>query len=251
MVSAATLGFQALLDAINAFDPAKKMQALAIINPIVFPGGQPAGTAGVDAAVAALASAGFFTPASAASVDVPALMTGGAQENANLIFPTGTTAGTAPAQPGDIDVALGSALRQQEFENLLLANKDRRATIDQQVSIATFLAEAERASPTRAAAINAALGLGTGGIDFGFADAFLGGGQLQVGQGGFSTGVAGGQNVALPNSLSLNQLSFLEANPVIARFIADLGDFLGKPDIFGTSIAGAIPTSGALAGLAA
>ncbi len=249
-MSEATERFQELLDIIAGFDDINKKQAAALIlNQNVFPGGQPAGLAGIEAAFAALGAGGFFAPPPAPSVDVPALMTGGAQEAASLFTP-GTTAGTAPAQPGDIDIALGAELRAAEFDMLLSAREDQRATIDQQVSIVTFLAEAERASPTRAAALNARLGLGTGGIDFGFADVFLSGGQLAPGRGGVTTGTVGGQQVGLPNTLSLNQLAFANANPVIARFIADLADFLGNPDIFGSSIASAIPTSGALAGLA-
>ncbi len=238
-MSEATDRFQELLDFIQGLDDLNKKQAAAVIlNQNVFPGGQPAGLAGIEAAFAALDAGGFFDPAPAPSVDVPALVTGGE------LFDFGTGAG------GDIDIALGAELRAAEFDMLLRARQDQRATIDQQVSIAMFLAEAERASPTRAASINAALGLGTGGIDFGFADVFLSGGQLSPGRGGFTTGTVGGQQVGLPNTLSLNQLAFANASPVIARFIADLGDFLGNPDIFGSSIASAVPTSGALAGIA-
>ena len=245
MQSQAGAAFQSLLDLIAGFGD-RKSEALALINPFVFPGGQPAGLSGIDAALAALAEGGFFTPLAPAtpttpptSTDTTALQTGGALENQGLFTPQ-------PATP----VAQGVDIFQMQFDNLLKSKADQRATIDQQVSIAFLLAEVARTSPTRAASVNAALGLGQN-IDFGFADAFLGGGQFSVGQGGFSTGTVGGRNVALPNSLSLNQLSFLEANPQIARFIADLGDFLGKPDIFATSIAGAIPTSPGLASLAA
>ncbi len=244
-MSEATERFQELLDIISSFEPGETLRATGVINEFVFPGGQPAGLAGVEAALAALQTGGFFDAPPAASVNVPALIIGGAQENAQLFnFGTGTAA------TGDIDIALGAELRAAEFDMLLRARQDQRATIDQQVSIAMFLAEAERASPTRAASINAHLGLGSGGIDFGFADVFLSGGQLAPGRGGVTTGTVGGQQVGLPNTLSLNQLAFADANPMIARFIADLGDFLGIPDIFGSSVASAVPTSSALAGLA-
>ena len=155
MVNQTTSAFQALLDAIDAFDPAKKSAALAIINPIVFPGGQPGGAAAIDAAVAALANAGFFTPAPTAptpttpstSVSTTQLQTGGALENAQLFDP-------GPGTP----IATGVDLFQQQFENELASHEDERATIDQQISLAMFIAEAERVSPTRAASINAALG---------------------------------------------------------------------------------------------
>ncbi len=243
MPNPTTTAFQSLLDLISGFDLAKKQEALSIIDQFVFPGGQPAGQPGIDAAIEALASGGFFNAlapsATVNDVDSGGLQTGGGLENQGLFG----------AQP-DTPIAMGVDLQQLQFENLLSSREDRRATIDQQVSIALFLAEVARASPTRAASINATLGLGQN-IDFGFANAFVGGGQLSPGQGGFSTGTVGGQNVTLPNSLNLNQLSFLDANPMIARFVQDLGDFLGKPDIFSTSIAGAIPTSSVLAGQAA
>ncbi len=242
----ASEAFQSLLDLIAGFDSVQQSNALAIVNQFAFPGGQAAGLPGIDAAIEALGAGGFFTPLAPVapttppvSVDTTALTVGAGVESQGLFTP-------GPATP----IAQGVDLFQQQFLNELLSREEERAAIGFQVEIAQFLAEVARASPTRAASINAILGLGEN-IDFGFADAFLGGGQLSAGRGGVETGQIGGQQVSLPRSLSLNQLSFAAANPQIERFIADLGDFLGMPDIFATSAAAAIPTSSVLAAVAA
>ena len=153
-----------------------------------------------------------------------------------------TRAGITP-QGTPTDVAFGSELQQMMFQNILAANADRRASVDQTVSIINLLSELERVSPTRAASFAAALGMGNG-PDLGFVN--------KIGQGAMArvSGRAGNQDISLPLTLSGQDLSFLSSNPNVASVVKDVADAIGLPDIFQRSSAAAIPTSRALAALA-
>lgn len=151
-------------------------------------------------------------------------------------------AGITP-QGGATDVAQGFDLQQQMFQNLLSANADRRATVDQTISVINLLAELERVSPTRAAEFASALGMGDG-PDLGFVNEIDSGALARI------SGTAGNQSISLPLSLSGRSLDFLGNNPSVANVVQDVADAIGLPDIFRRSGASAIPTSRSLIGLA-
>ncbi len=151
-------------------------------------------------------------------------------------------AGVTP-QGTPTDVAFGFELQQQMFQNLLSANADRRASVDQTVSIINLLSELERVSPTRAASFAAAMGMGDG-PDLGFTNNIGKGAMARV------SGRAGNQDISLPLSLSGADLSFLSNNPNVANVVQDVASAIGLPDIFRTSAAAGIPTSRSLLSLA-
>lgn len=151
-------------------------------------------------------------------------------------------AGITP-QGTPTDVAFGFELQQQMFQNLLAANADRRAAVDQTISTINLLSELERVSPTRAASFAASMGLGNG-PDLGFVNNIDSGALARV------SGRAGNQSISLPLSLTGKSLDFLGSNPNVANVVRDVADAIGLPDIFARSAASAIPTSRSLAALA-
>lgn len=151
-------------------------------------------------------------------------------------------AGVTP-QGSPTPVAQGFDLQQQMFQNLLLANADRRAAVDQTMSTINMLAELEWVSPTRAASFAAAMGLGDG-PDLSWVNDIGSGALARI------SGRAGNQSISLPMSLSGKDLSFLSANPNVATAVQDVADALGLPDIFARSSASAIPASRSLLALA-
>lgn len=149
-----------------------------------------------------------------------------------------------------IDTAFGFPLLAQTADLILRANQERRAGIDQSLSLAQYLLELERVSPTRAADFATQFGLESP-TDFSFVNRFIGGGPFPQARGGTVGGVVGGQQVRIPGTLSGRQLSFLDSNANVARLFQDVAERFGLPDIFQQSASAAIPTSGSLLQLAA
>lgn len=180
-------------------------------------------------------SSGGAPPVSQGDYGFPS---GGSVSTSSMVARAGITPQGSPT-----DVAFGMELQQQMFQNLLSANADRRASVDQTVSIINLLSELERVSPTRAASFAAAMGMGDG-PDLGFTN--------DIGQGAMArvSGKAGNQNISLPLSLSGKNLDFLGNNPNVANVVQDVASAIGLPDIFRRSAASAIPTSRSLLSMA-
>jgi hypothetical protein len=153
----------------------------------------------------------------------------------------------AASTGGGFDVAFGFPLFAQMTDLILRADANRRATIDQNVSILRLMSDLERVSPTRAASLAAGLGLPEPDLSFlsvlqSGAPAFGRGGAAAGGGTSFG-GMVGTQNVSLPSFLSGAQLTNLQANPNIAQIVLDVADRFGRPDLFTQSAAGVVPTS--------
>lgn len=180
----------------------------------------------------------------------PAVAGGGGFE-----FPSGTSAtslgmGNAFSfgAGGDAgDVAFGFPLFERVFSMLLSANAERRATVDQNVSILRTLGELERVSPTRAASLAAGLGLPEPQFDF--LELLNQPGPLFQPGGGALGGRVGGQSLSLPSVLSGQQLSGVLQNDNLARIVSDVADYLGAPDYLQRSAAATAPASRALAAM--
>lgn len=152
----------------------------------------------------------------------------------------------AASSLGGAPVATGFELLRANFDMLLAADAARRATTDQRVSIASFLTELARTSPSRAADFRffgsgGEFGAGPGD-EFSFINALTRGDVPGI----FGTGVSGnigGTNVTTPGVLGLKQLDFLQNNPNIAAVLGDVAERLGDPDIFTRSIGASLPVS--------
>lgn len=151
--------------------------------------------------------------------------------------------------PGSSPVATGFPLLDRMVDNLLRARADARAERQQQIDLARMLAELQRTSPTRAASMAAVLGIEGGGEGLAFSRLFGRGAGFPNAAGAAVSGTIGGTSVGLPKVFSGQELSFLQANPDVANTLRDVGDYLGKPDIFEQSLRARIPVmSGILAG---
>ncbi len=233
-----TFSFADLLASLsNNFSGTALEQALATVNQIALPGGAEPTPDSVQAAIEAI-----FGPEAGGPSASPA--------PSPITAPTAPPALTLPSGAGGAPAAAGFDLFADTFDLLLRANDARRAEKTQLISLLQLITELERVSPTRAAGL--AAGVQSSG-QFDFTQLFGQGGTLgpQGGLGGFFSGAAGGQEFTLPGTFSGSELSFLNANPNVARVIGDIADFAGRPDIFQTSIASLIPTSGNLARIAA
>lgn len=142
---------------------------------------------------------------------------------------------------GGQPVAAGFPIFQNMIDLILRANADRRASIDQSLSIAQLFTELERISPTRAADMATRLGVTEGNVDMSFLNLFgTGTGFAQAG-GPRIGGQVGNQTVSLPAALSGQEQAFLGSNPNVARIVKDVASKFGLPDIFERSAAGRIP----------
>ena len=180
---------------------------------------------------------GFPPPAAAATASAATATAGG----------LGVASALAASTGGGFDVAFGFPLFSQMTDLILRADANRRATIDQNVSILRLMSDLERVSPTRAASLAAGLGLPEPDLSFlsvlqSGAPAFGRGGAAAGGGTSFG-GMVGTQNVSLPSFLSGAQLTNLQANPNIAQIVLDVADRFGRPDLFTQSAAGVVPTS--------
>jgi hypothetical protein len=154
----------------------------------------------------------------------------------------GATLGSPTASP----LATGFPLFQQMLDNLLKANADRRAEVDQQINLQRLLVDMGRVSPTSAADLATAIGLGDQQPDLSFLSRFLGSGAPAAAGGGYFGGKVGTQNVVLPETLNGKQLSFLGSNPNVANVVADAAAKFGMPDLFNRSKAALLPTSNSI-----
>ena len=140
-----------------------------------------------------------------------------------------------------IDFNLRSQLQNSQIA--LAENADKRAQIDQSVSIARLMADLERVTVMRAAAMAASMGVKPDD-SISFTNLFGTGRAFPAAGGDRVSGTIGGVPISLPSVLSGQELSFLNANPILARVMMDVADALGVPDIFSRSAAARLPTMG-------
>ena len=163
---------------------------------------------------------------------------------AAVVTPKVSNLFSAPSA-ADTPLAAGFPMLSQMIDYTLRAQNqeqvNRRADIQQSVDIARLMADLERVSPTRAAAMAASMGIKPGG-DFSFANLFGTGTNFPLAGGNRVKGNIGGVNVSLPSVFSGQELSFFNANPNVSRVVMDIADALGIPDIFSRSLAARLPT---------
>lgn len=133
-----------------------------------------------------------------------------------------------------------SDIALQQAQLVLQQNADRRSAIDQSINIARMMADLERVSPTRAAAMAASLGVKPDDA-ISFTNLFGTGTNFPQAGGKRVSGTIGGVPISLPSVFSGKELSFLNSNPNVARVALDVADALGVPDIFSRSAAARIP----------
>lgn len=165
-------------------------------------------------------------------------------------FPTSVPAGmvanpyitpVSANTPGASPMAGGFELLNAMLQNIFNAERLRQSAIDQQVSIATLLAQTERASPTQAADLAVQLGMPGRQPNLGFANSFVNADTT-----GVFGGTAGTQSLRLPFAFSGKELTFLGQNRNLSSVISDIAARFGKPDLLSTSAASLIPTNSAL-----